>query len=90
MSSDHHNSLTDREAETALWLLLGYTTKEVGRILSISQRTVDTHVNNIRLKLRSKNRTHMATQLLVGDLVLLTPEDLDDFAGTGFPHLQAD
>ena len=83
MSSDHHNSLTDREAEIGLWLLLGYTTKEVGRILSISQRTVETHVNNVRLKLRSKNRTHMATQLLVRDLVLMTPEDLDDFSGPG-------
>lgn len=30
MSRDHHSSLTNREAEIALWLLLGYTTKEVG------------------------------------------------------------
>ncbi len=77
------NLLTDREIEIASWLLRGYTTKEVARILSISQRTVDTHVNNIRLKLRSKNRIHMAAQLLVGDLVLLTPEDLDEISGFG-------
>ena len=77
------NCLTDREIEITSWLLRGYTMKEVARILSISQRTVDTHVNNIRLKLRSKNRIHMAAQLLVGDLVLLTPEDLDELSETG-------
>jgi hypothetical protein len=58
--------------------------------LSMSQRTVDTHVNNIRSKWRSKNRIHMAIQLLVRDTVLLTPEDLTELSGSAVPGLQAD
>lgn len=72
--------LTDREVEIAQWILLGYTSKEVSRILITSERTVDTHVNNVRFKTGAKNRIHMATHLLLRDLVTLDEEDLNDMS----------
>jgi DNA-binding CsgD family transcriptional regulator len=71
--------LTRRETEISQWMLLGFTSKEISRILPASPRTVETHINNIKLKLGSKNRVHMATQLILRDMVLLTVEDLETF-----------
>lgn len=51
--------LTSREQEVLEHVILGLSAKEVARYLGISPRTVDRHVENVRLKLRARNRTHM-------------------------------
>lgn len=51
--------LTAREAEVLEYVTLGLSAKEVARYLELSPRTVDRHVENVRLKLRARNRTHM-------------------------------
>lgn len=51
--------LTTREQEVLEHVILGLSAKEVARYLHISPRTVDRHVENVRLKLRARNRTHM-------------------------------
>ena len=51
--------LTSREKEVLEYVILGLSAKEVARYLEISPRTVDRHVENVRLKLRARNRTHM-------------------------------
>jgi len=43
-------SLTPRELECLSYLTSGKTAKEIARIIDASPRTVETHINNIRLK----------------------------------------
>tara|TARA_R110000772_G_scaffold102435_5_gene203195 strand:+ start:441 stop:737 length:297 start_codon:yes stop_codon:yes gene_type:complete len=51
--------LTLREHEILEFIAQGLSTKEVAQHIDIAPRTVDRHVENVRLKLRAKNRTHM-------------------------------
>ncbi len=51
--------LTLREHEILELIAQGLSTKEVAQHIDIAPRTVDRHVENVRLKLRAKNRTHM-------------------------------
>lgn len=51
--------LTAREAEVLEYVTLGLSAKEVARYLELSPRTVERHVENVRLKLRARNRAHM-------------------------------
>jgi len=48
--------LTDREGEVLLWLKEGKNSWDIGRILAISERTVNFHVQNIKRKVRAVNR----------------------------------
>jgi DNA-binding NarL/FixJ family response regulator len=51
--------LTKREQEVCYLLALGYTNSEVGEKLFISERTVETHRNNIMAKLELGNRAEL-------------------------------
>lgn len=51
--------LTRREIEILEYVTLGLSAKEVARHVTISPRTVERHVENIRLKLHARNRAHM-------------------------------
>jgi LuxR family transcriptional regulator, transcriptional regulator of spore coat protein len=53
--------LTDREQEILELVALGLSAKEAALELSIAPRTVERHIENIRLKMRARNRTHMVT-----------------------------
>jgi DNA-binding CsgD family transcriptional regulator len=79
MMNKRRYNLTDRELEVARWILLGFTTKQISRSLSISPRTVDQHIVNIKMKLGVNNRSNMAAHLIVKNLVQLTVEDLEEF-----------
>ncbi|MDP9196878.1 MAG: LuxR family transcriptional regulator [Pseudomonadota bacterium] len=50
--------LTDREKDCLLWACRGKTSGETADILSISQRTVEFHFENIIRKLRVNNKIH--------------------------------
>lgn len=50
--------LTDREREVLKWTGEGKSSWEIGIILSISERTVKYHINNIKTKLDAVNRAH--------------------------------
>ena len=49
--------LSPREAEVLRWTAEGKTSSEVSRILNISERTVNFHVNNALAKLGAANKT---------------------------------
>ncbi|ROU06639.1 LuxR family transcriptional regulator [Lysobacter enzymogenes] len=51
------NELTEREKEVLQWIAEGRTSREVGLILSIAERTVKFHLRNIYAKLNVLNRT---------------------------------
>jgi DNA-binding NarL/FixJ family response regulator len=51
--------LSTREHEIFLLLAQGKKNKEIGKMLSISTRTVDTHRSNILKKLQMKSNAEM-------------------------------
>jgi DNA-binding CsgD family transcriptional regulator len=50
--------LTARELEILKWIKEGKTSWEIGKILGISERTVNYHVSDITRKLNAMNRNH--------------------------------
>jgi len=48
--------LTEREEQVLYWLCRGCTNKQIGEILGISRRTVDTYRSNLMGKLRVNDR----------------------------------
>ncbi|GAB5387209.1 MAG: response regulator [Alphaproteobacteria bacterium] len=56
--------LTNREAEIAIALTSGQTSKEIARSLNISPRTVDTHRRNILHKADARNTAELLTVLM--------------------------
>ena len=69
--------LTARESEILEYIAQGLSTKEVALHTDIAPRTVDRHVENIRLKLRAKNRTHMIACAVMAGLLHVDGEDLE-------------
>lgn len=71
------NHLTNQENRCLKWAAAGKTSAEIGLILSISQRTVDFHINNVCTKLGVNNRqTAVAMALqhgLIPDILNLIP-----------------
>lgn len=57
------NKLTDRESDVAGLVTEGYTNAEIGQILSVSERTVDGHLENIKQKLCESRRVRVAMKL---------------------------
>jgi LuxR family quorum-sensing system transcriptional regulator SolR len=55
-------SLTAKEREVLQWIVGGKTSWEVGKILSVSERTVKFHLRNIYSKLDVANRAHAVTK----------------------------
>lgn len=56
--------LTSREIDVLRLVAAGFSAKEIAIELEISPCTVVRHVENVRLKTRTRNRTHMVAYLL--------------------------
>jgi DNA-binding CsgD family transcriptional regulator len=69
--------LTLREHEILEFIAQGLSTKEVAQLIDIAPRTVDRHVENVRLKLRAKNRTHMVACAVMEGLLQVDSMDHD-------------
>lgn len=52
-------SLTPRERQVLAWLCAGHSSKAIAADLGIMPRTVESYINNMRLKLGAVNRTHL-------------------------------
>jgi predicted ATPase/DNA-binding CsgD family transcriptional regulator/Flp pilus assembly protein TadD len=57
---DSADRLSDREREVACLVAKGLTNRQIANRLSISTRTVDTHLENIRTKLDLRSRAQIA------------------------------
>lgn len=57
--------LTPREAEAVLWVAQGKTSWEAGRILGVSEHTLNAHVVHAAEKLDAANRAHMVARAFV-------------------------
>jgi DNA-binding transcriptional regulator YdaS (Cro superfamily) len=51
----------------------GYSAKEVAGRIGIAPRTVERHIENVRLKMRARNRAHMVTQAILGGILKIGP-----------------
>jgi len=60
-ASSAASRLTAREREVARLVGLGFTNRQIANKLFISERTVDTHVQNILNKLGATNRAQIAS-----------------------------
>jgi DNA-binding NarL/FixJ family response regulator len=60
----HENGLTERELEIVRLVASGFKNKEVGATLSISERTVKTHLTNIFQKLGVRDRVGLVMYAL--------------------------
>lgn len=54
------SDLTSRQIEVMSLIAQGYTWKRIAIKLSISPRTVEKHVVEVKLQLRARNATHAA------------------------------
>ena len=52
-------NLTVREFQILELIALGHSAKELAQLCGIMPRTVETHIDTMRLKLNARNRTHM-------------------------------
>jgi DNA-binding NarL/FixJ family response regulator len=58
------SSLSRREEEILRLLANGLTDREIGEALTISTRTVESHVSNVLRKLEARNRAEAAKRYL--------------------------
>ena len=58
------NILTKREKEIFDLLILNYTTNQIAKVLSISEKTVRNHISNVIQKLNIKDRSQAIIELL--------------------------
>lgn len=56
-------SLTPRQLDCSQLLAKGITSKEIARVLNLSPRTVETHIDTLKDKFRAKNRVHLIHSL---------------------------
>jgi len=56
--------LTSREFEVLHLVARGRSAKEVGQELAIAPCTVERHIENVRLKTRTRNRAHMVAYVI--------------------------
>ncbi|WP_404481577.1 response regulator transcription factor [Novosphingobium sp. BL-52-GroH] len=61
--------LTKRESEILRAIAQGLSAKEVAKQLQIAPRTVERHIDHIRLKTRTRNRSHMVAFAIANGLV---------------------
>jgi two-component system, LuxR family, response regulator FixJ len=52
---ERYRQLSEREREVAALIVQGLTNKEIGRVLSVSPRTVETHRANLFVKLEAES-----------------------------------
>jgi DNA-binding CsgD family transcriptional regulator len=67
--SSRAHSLTAREREVLTWAAQGKSAREIGKILHITKRTVDEHVQAAARKLGATNRTQAVALALLGRVI---------------------
>lgn len=56
--------LTNRESEVLRLVAFGLSAKKVAQELEIAPCTVERHIENVRLKTRTRNRAHMIAYVI--------------------------
>jgi LuxR family transcriptional regulator of spore coat protein len=61
---EHTVQLTERESAVLRLVALGLSAKEAALELDIAPCTVERHVENVRLKTRTRNRAHLIAHVI--------------------------
>ncbi|MCJ8156218.1 response regulator transcription factor [Sphingomonas sp. LaA6.9] len=64
--------LTARECEVLQLVSHGLSAKAIARLMAIAPRTVERHIDNLRLKVGARNRTHMIARACARGLLVIT------------------
>lgn len=67
--------LTIREAQVLRLVACGMSAKEAAKELHIAPCTVERHVENVRLKTRTRNRAHMIAYVINEGLLPAQPHE---------------
>ncbi|MDO9402811.1 MAG: response regulator [Polaromonas sp.] len=62
LARERHAQLSEREREVLGFIVAGLTNKEIGRVLSLSPRTVETHRANLFAKLQAESLAQLIRQ----------------------------
>lgn len=54
--------LTNREQQVLELVAGGFSAKQIACQIGIAPRTVEGHIETVRLKMRARNKTHLVTQ----------------------------
>ena len=68
------NGLTERETEVLLLVARGHSNDQIATALTISVKTVKTHIGNLLSKLHARNRTNLVITAYETGLVTPAPE----------------
>lgn len=68
--------LTDRESQVLRLVAMGLSAKETAQKLQIAPCTVERHVENVRLKTRTRNRAHLIAHVIRTGLLPSVGESL--------------
>lgn len=67
--------LSKRETICLFYLIRGKTAKEIAEIIYLSKRTVEKHIDNIRLKLHCNTKSEIIAKAIDAGFVYLIPND---------------
>lgn len=62
-------ALNDREVDVLTWAARGKTSAEIAKIMELTKRTVDFHIDNARTKLGAATRTEAVLKAATGRLI---------------------
>ena len=68
-------TLTPREQEILEFVAKGLSAKEIAGQIGIAPRTVEGHIDSVRLKVRARNKAHMVTQAVLAGVLKLGESD---------------
>lgn len=68
------SGLTKKEIECLFYLVRGKTAREIGKILFISARTVETHIANMKSKLGCVTKSDLIDKAVADNLINVLPE----------------
>ncbi len=70
---DSKASLTTRESEILELVAHGFSARTIAAKLQIAPRTVERHIDILRMKMRASNRVHMVTRAVITGHLQLGP-----------------
>ena len=68
--------LTGREREVLSCVATGQSNTEMANLLGIAPRTVERHIENLRNKIRARNRAHMIAKAIAYGVLISNGNDI--------------
>lgn len=82
-SVDYHNNpfkLTSRESECLFLLIRGKTAKEIASLLSLSKRTIESYIENMKNKMNCQNKAEILVKAVTNDYHKHIPAGLNSLS----------